>query len=68
MFDVVQILIKLDQKGTLAEKGLLTKQCLIVFYRQTFSILFELSIPVYVIIFLTASLLKPTLKQQKCVP
>lgn len=68
IFDVVHILSNTIKKGVQAKKGLVTKQCLIVFYRQTFSILVELSIPMYVITFLTASLLKSTLEQQKCVP
>lgn len=56
MCDVVHILSNTIKKGVQV-----SKQCLIVFYRQAFSILVELTKPVYVIIFLTASLLKSTL-------
>jgi len=68
MFDVVQILLNTIKKGVQPEKSLVTKQCLIVFYRQTFLILAVLSMRVYIIISFTASLLKSTLEQQKCVP
>jgi len=68
MLDVVQILSNTIKKGVQPEKDLVSKQCLIVFYRQTFPILVELSIHVYIVVSFAASLLKSSLEQQKCVP
>ena len=67
MFDVVHILSNTIKKGVQAKKIFGHQTMFDRVCRQSFSILVELSIPVYVVIFLIAVLLKSSLKQQKCV-